>query len=76
MIYQIEYLVPVWVHVNTDTKRVTRVVVADESIDTSKPRKVLDLDGTRITGNKAVRLIEDCQEIVDESEWPAWEFGL
>jgi hypothetical protein len=70
MITNVEYNVPVMVHLDTETGEVMRVVVLDELVEPTRRvyHEGIDRYIYGAAAQKAVRLAE-------ESPWPGWSFG-
>lgn len=75
-IYHLTFKVPVTVVVNLDDESIDRVVVRDEEVPPAHDRLVLDDEFGELDSSEADRrIIRLVNEVADEVEWPAWEFG-
>ena len=67
--YTITYSASVYVEVDRDEGTIERVVVMDE--DLGAPTEITDSDDRPVSTEVA----DELKALVDEVEWPAWQFG-
>lgn len=73
MLVNVCYRAPVVCVVDTDTKRILRVTVDDESISGPEYCETAEGCATLASGSKVARA---AVKIAEGEAWPGWEFGF